>query len=159
MSYFSPINGSRQPVFLIVTGVLLLLSCISVALRWYCRAFHVLKLGADDHLIALALAVTVAMGIMSVFNVSFGTGRHVNDLPLHEILVPTLKHWYAFQIVYPVAIGLANFSILAQYHRIFVKPNFRHVVVGVAKFVLIYTIIVVFVNVISQAVRKEATRD
>lgn len=73
--------------------------------------------------------------------------RHADELPLDEILIPTLKHWYAFQIVYPVAIGLVKFSILAQYHRIFVKRGFRNVVIGVGVFVLTYTIVVIFVNV------------
>lgn len=74
MSYIATGNGSRQVMFLTVASVLLLLSCISVALRLYCRAFHVGKIGADDSLITAALAVTVAMGVMNRFNVSFGTG-------------------------------------------------------------------------------------
>ncbi|KAJ5160783.1 uncharacterized protein N7482_007787 [Penicillium canariense] len=71
----------------------------------------------------------------------------MTDLPLGEILIPTLKHWYVYQLVYPLSIGLVKFSILAQYYRIFVTNRFRIAVIGVAAFVFAYTIIVIFVYV------------
>ncbi|KAF9889994.1 hypothetical protein FE257_006674 [Aspergillus nanangensis] len=146
MSYIAASNGSRQPMFLAVMGLLLLLSCISVCLRLYCRVFRVHKLGNDDFLIVAALAVAIGMGIMNGVHISYGTGRHFTDLPLQEILIPTLKHWYVYQLIYPISIGLVKFSILAQYYRIFEVRKFRILVVSVAVFVLLYTIITIFVN-------------
>jgi hypothetical protein len=69
------------------------------------------------------------------------------DLDLPKILIPTLKHSYAYQLVYPLAIGLVKFSILAQYYRIFPVRGFRIATAAVALFVFIYTVVVIFVNV------------
>jgi hypothetical protein len=66
---------------------------------------------------------------------------------LGQVLVPTLKHWYAYQLVYPITVGLVKFSILAQYYRIFEVQNFRRQVIAVGIFVAVYTIVCIFVNV------------
>jgi hypothetical protein len=58
-----------------------------------------------------------------------------------------LKHWYVYQLVYPITVGLVKFSILTQYYRIFEVKNFRIQVIVVGVFVLIYTIVCIFVNV------------
>ncbi|KAE8320635.1 hypothetical protein BDV39DRAFT_198315 [Aspergillus sergii] len=146
MAYMSASNGSLQPVFLAVMIFLLLLSTTSVALRLYRRIsiFLVHKVGLDDYIILSGLVVTIGMEVMNTFYVSFGTGRHLADLPLQEILISTLKHWYVHQPVYPLSIGLIKFSILAQYYRIFAVDGFRKAVLGVGPFVFAYTIIVVF---------------
>ncbi|KAJ5585487.1 uncharacterized protein N7459_005287 [Penicillium hispanicum] len=146
MAYISGSDGSRQPAFLTAMPLLLLLSCLSVGFRIYCRVYVVHKIGLDDYLILSGLVVTIAMGIMNGFHVSFGTGRHMADLPLEKILIPTLKHWYVYQLVYPLAIGLVKFSILTQYYRIFAVDRFRIGVIAVGIFVFIYTITVIFVN-------------
>src|SRR6266436_5065579 len=73
--------------------------------------------------------------------------QHTEDLPLMTILIPTLKHWYAYQLVYPWALFFVKASILALYHRIFTQKNFRLAVYCVAAFVSSYTIAVFFVNV------------
>lgn len=86
MSYIAASNGSRQPMFLAVMGLLLLLSCVSVGLRIYCRVFRVRKLGIDDSLIVAALMVTIVLGVMNGFHVSYGTG-YVNLLLLHDVLI------------------------------------------------------------------------
>ncbi|KAB8211094.1 hypothetical protein BDV34DRAFT_209261 [Aspergillus parasiticus] len=146
MAYMSASNGSLQPVFLAVMIFLLLLSTTSVALRLYRRIFIFLvhKVGLDDYIILSGLVVTIGMEVMNAFYVSFGTGRHLADLPLQEILISTLKHWYVHQPVYPLSIGLIKFSILAQYYRIFAVDGFRKAVLGVGPLMFAYTIIVVF---------------
>lgn len=73
--------------------------------------------------------------------------RHGADLDLAVILIPTLKHWYAYQMVYPWALFFVKASILALYHRIFEGTKFRRIVYGVTGFVTVYTIVVFFVNV------------
>jgi hypothetical protein len=67
-------NGSLQPTFLAIMIVLLSLSCLSVALRLYCRIALVHKVGPDDYFIVAGLFVTIVMGIMNGFHVSLGTG-------------------------------------------------------------------------------------
>ncbi|KAJ4291959.1 hypothetical protein N0V90_009857 [Kalmusia sp. IMI 367209] len=68
------------------------------------------------------------------------------DLDLFVILVPTLKHWYAYQMVYPWSLFFVKASILALYHRIFTHTKFRYAVYVVTAFVTMYTIVVFFVN-------------
>ncbi|KAF2117014.1 hypothetical protein BDV96DRAFT_644451 [Lophiotrema nucula] len=146
MPYISAGNGSRQPMFLVTTGVLLLLSTIAVTLRVWCRFIYTHHVGLDDWFMVAALVVAIGMGIMNGFHVSWGTGRHGSDLDLLTILVPTLKHWYAYQMVYPWSLFFVKASILALYHRIFTQTKFRYTVYVVTGFVTLYTIIVFFVN-------------
>ncbi|KAL2863122.1 uncharacterized protein BJX67DRAFT_267381 [Aspergillus lucknowensis] len=146
MAYITTGNGSLQPMFLIVMSILLFLSLVTVSLRLYCRLFRVHKVGIDDYLIVAALAVTIGMGVMNGFHVAMGTGQHLVDLPLEKILVPTLKHWYVYQLIYPIAVGLVKFSILSQYYRIFEVKHFRLQVIVVGVFVLVYTVVCIFVN-------------
>ncbi|KAJ0415562.1 hypothetical protein BJY00DRAFT_317734 [Aspergillus carlsbadensis] len=148
MAYITANNGSLQPMFLIVMSLLLFLSTVTVSLRLYCRIFRVHKIGIDDHLIVAALAVTLGMGVMNGFHIAMGTGQHLADLApvLGQVLVPTLKHWYAYQLVYPITVGLVKFSILAQYYRIFEVQNFRRQVIAVGILVTVYTIVCIFVN-------------
>ncbi|KAL4877905.1 hypothetical protein BJY04DRAFT_230323 [Aspergillus karnatakaensis] len=146
MAYISTENGSLQPMFLIVMSLLLFLSVVTVSLRLYCRIFRVHKVGADDYLIVAAMVVTIGMGVMNGFHIAIGTGQHLEYLDLEVVLIPTLKHWYAYQLVYPITVGLVKFSILAQYYRIFEVKNFRIQVIVVGVFVMIYTIVCIFVN-------------
>ncbi|KAF1980067.1 hypothetical protein BU23DRAFT_585902 [Bimuria novae-zelandiae CBS 107.79] len=134
-NFISAENHSRQPMFLIITGILLLLFMVAVALRFWCRFVHTRYVGPDDWFMLGALIIAIGMGIQNGFHVSWGTGRHGSDLDLLAILVPTLKHWYAYQLV-----------ILALYHRIFTQTKFRRVVYAVTAFVTIYTVVVFFVN-------------
>ncbi|KAL3439783.1 hypothetical protein BJX65DRAFT_317459 [Aspergillus insuetus] len=147
MAYITASNGSLQPMFSVMS-LLLFLSAVTVSLRLYCRLFRVHKVGLDDYLIVAALAVTIGMGVMNGFHIAMGTGQHLSDLApvLGQVLVPTLKHWYAYQLVYPITVGLVKFSILAQYYRIFEVQNFRRQVIAVGIFVAVYTIVCIFVN-------------
>lgn len=63
-----------------------------------------------------------------------------------EILIPTLKHWYAYQLVYPFALLFVKASILALYYRIFSQKAFKISVWVMATTVATYTVVVVFVN-------------
>ncbi|KAH7386866.1 hypothetical protein DE146DRAFT_184936 [Phaeosphaeria sp. MPI-PUGE-AT-0046c] len=139
-------NGSRQPMFLIITGLLLLSSTIAVGLRLYCRIFRIRNVGLDDWFMVAALFVTIAMGIMNAFHISWGTGRHIKDIHVPSMRIPNLKHFYFYQLVYPLALFFVKASILALYHRIFKLANFRWKVYAVAGFVSVFTIVVLFVN-------------
>lgn len=121
------------------------------------------NVGLDDYFTVAALAVAIGMGVMNDFHVSLGTGyffisfqclslltghrRHGADLDLATVLVPTLKHWYAYQMVYPWVLFFVKASILALYHRIFKQTNFRYAVYAVMTFVSVCTVVAFFVNV------------
>ncbi|KAF2646811.1 hypothetical protein P280DRAFT_387716 [Massarina eburnea CBS 473.64] len=80
MAYITTANGSRQPMFLITTGVLLLMSTVTVSLRLFCRFFYINHVGLDDYFILAALGVAIGMGIMNGFHVSWGTGYEYKSL-------------------------------------------------------------------------------
>lgn len=62
--------------------------------------------------------------------------------------IPNLKHWYAYQIVYPLSLALVKASFLALYHRVFPPPNMNRVLFwGVSVFIAVYTVIIILVNV------------
>jgi len=75
--------------------------------------------------------------------------QHLKYLDVPSMRIPTLKHFYFYQLVYPVALFFVKASILALYHRIFERLQFRYKVWSVAAFVTIYTIVVLFVSVSS----------
>ncbi|KAI4614283.1 uncharacterized protein J4E87_009503 [Alternaria ethzedia] len=135
-------------MFVITTGFLIFFATIAVALRLYCRFTFTRHVGLDDKFMVAAWLVSVSLGIQNGFLVSWGTGesRHNADLDASIILIPTFKHWYAYQLVYPWALFFVKASILALYHRIFTQTKFRYTVYGVAAFVAVQTIVVTFVN-------------
>jgi hypothetical protein len=73
--------------------------------------------------------------------------RHIKDLHVPSMRIPNLKHFYFYQLVYPLALFFVKASILALYHRIFKLAHFRWKVYAVAAFVTVYTVVVLFVNV------------
>jgi hypothetical protein len=73
--------------------------------------------------------------------------QHGANLPFEKILLPTLKHWYAYQMIYPWSLFFVKASILALYHRIFTQTKLRYWIYAVTIFVTIYTVVVFFVNV------------
>ncbi|KAH8724369.1 hypothetical protein GQ44DRAFT_683776 [Phaeosphaeriaceae sp. PMI808] len=72
-------------MFLITTGILLAFSTIAVSLRLYCRIAYVHYAGIDDYCMVIALLVSIGMGVMNVFHIGLGTGRHGEDLDLSEL--------------------------------------------------------------------------
>ncbi|KAM0717774.1 hypothetical protein Q7P37_006106 [Cladosporium fusiforme] len=143
-------NGSRQPMFIIVEAALLATSLSMCIHRLYCRIVLVKSVGLDDYLITAALSVAIALGIMNGYQVSYGTGLHGEFLPSDPnlALIPTLQHWYAYQIVYPLALLFTKLSFLALYWRVFTPPVLsRTWVLATACFGTIYTLIIMLVSV------------
>ena len=137
--------------------------------RLYCRTVLIRIVGLDDHFMVAALRIAIGMGVMICFHISIGTGyaeaqklrsawislqilidfcsRHGSDLNLEEVLIPTLKQWYAYQMVYSWTLFFVKASILALYHPIYKQTNLRFAVYILTAFVLIYTIVAFLVNV------------
>ncbi|KAK7533228.1 uncharacterized protein J3D65DRAFT_75560 [Phyllosticta citribraziliensis] len=146
MQYITAANGSRQPIFLVVLGNLFILNVIFIALRLYCRIRHIGEAGKDDYCILAAFIVAVGMNVQSFVHVTYGTGTHMETIP-RENFVPIYKHWYAYQLLYPLALCLVKQSILILYYRIFIHQRLRMWIKGVAYFVLLDTIITEIVNI------------
>ncbi|KAK8206031.1 hypothetical protein IWZ01DRAFT_63863 [Phyllosticta capitalensis] len=146
MQYITASDGSRQPIFLAVLGNLFILNVIFISLRLYCRIQHIGEAGKDDYFILAAFIVAIGMSVQSIVHVTYGTGTHTETIP-RENFVTIYKHWYAYQLVYPLALCLVKQSILVLYHRIFVHQRIRTWIKVVAYFVLIDTIITEIVNI------------
>ncbi|KAF8847909.1 hypothetical protein BDZ45DRAFT_754399 [Acephala macrosclerotiorum] len=145
-SYITTENGSRQVMFLVVMSIFVFASYVTVTFRVYCRYFYLKTVGLDDYFMVGALVAVTGMSIMNGYHVALGTGRHTDELPLLEILIPTLKHWYAFQLVYPFVLFLVKASILALYRRILTQERFRRALYVVAGFISLQTLVAIFVN-------------
>jgi hypothetical protein len=67
--------------------------------------------------------------------------------------IPNLKHWYAYQMVYPLSLALVKASFLALYYRIFPPPNINRLLYwGTSIFIAVYTVIIIFVNVSGEGI-------
>jgi len=78
-----------------------------------------------------------------------GSRRKFADLDYTVILVPTLKHFYAYQLVYPWCLFFIKASILALYYRIFSQTNFRYAVWVLTAIVAAVTLGIFFAYVLS----------
>ncbi|GAB7365939.1 hypothetical protein MBLNU230_g7267t1 [Neophaeotheca triangularis] len=141
-------HGSRQPLFLIVLGVFLFISLTTVSTRLYCRIHYVRSMGIDDWLMVSAMVVTTGLAIQNIFHVSYGTGLSMANYPPEpeKAFIPTLKHWWSYQIVYPLALALIKASLLATYWRIFTRSTFPRIwILIVGGVIAVFTVIVMFV--------------
>ncbi|KAK6530326.1 hypothetical protein TWF694_003683 [Orbilia ellipsospora] len=135
---------TRQPLFYGITFALLIVSLGFVGLRFYCRMFLIRKIGLDDWLILVGLALAWVLGILNYFHVSFGTGKHIETITF-DALIPTLKYWYAYQLVYPLVLCTIKMSILAFYKGISPQKGYQIAIWATIGLVAAYTIAIEFV--------------
>ncbi|KAK6335160.1 hypothetical protein TWF718_010597 [Orbilia javanica] len=136
-------GSSRGPLFLSITFVLLGIATIFVIVRLYCRYFLIHRVGADDWLITIGIAAEWALAVMNYFHIKYGTGRHISTVTIDE-LIPTLRYWFAYQILYPLVLLFIKLSILAFYVKISPQKWYRNTVYTVGAFVIAWTIAFIF---------------
>ncbi|KAJ6256483.1 hypothetical protein Dda_8345 [Drechslerella dactyloides] len=135
---------TRQPLFYGITFALLICSLAVVSLRFYCRAVLIRRVGLDDWLILVGLVFAWVLGILNYFHVSHGTGRHIETITF-DALIPTLKHWYAYQLLYPIVLCIVKLSILSFYKGISRQRGYQITIWLAIGFIMAYTIAIVFV--------------
>ncbi|KAF3910222.1 hypothetical protein ABW21_db0203180 [Orbilia brochopaga] len=138
--------GSRHTLFLSITFALLGLATVFVMLRLYARYFVIHRVGVDDWVILVGLLAEWGLAVMNLFQVRYGTGNHINTVTIDEFL-PTLRYWFAYQIIYPIVLLFIKLSILSFYRRISPQRWYRYSVNGVIAFVVAWTFTVVFAHV------------
>ncbi|KAF3929354.1 hypothetical protein ABW19_dt0200420 [Dactylella cylindrospora] len=129
------------------------LSTIVIGLRLYCRQFLLGRVRIDDWLILAALFITWGIAVINYWQAYFYTGVHMADMPagrpgkgpLYD-LEGTLKSWYVYQLVYLFDLCLIKLSILSFYHQISSGKAYRIVVYVSMAVVIIYSIIMIFIN-------------
>ncbi|KAI5803489.1 hypothetical protein DFH27DRAFT_50513 [Peziza echinospora] len=150
-------KGPRHlgPVLQGVTFSLLGLSTIFVAMRFYCRHFIVRNVGSDDWIMLVALISVWGIGVVNNYQVKYGTGTHMADLPPFDPanmsaaiagFISTLKVWYAYQLMYLVCLFWVKISVLAFYLRLSPNKKYHMSIYIVGGVVFVYTVIMVFVN-------------
>ncbi|KAF2492346.1 hypothetical protein BU16DRAFT_110965 [Lophium mytilinum] len=125
------------------------ISTIVVATRFYCRYYVVGAIKIYDLVMLAALICTWGICTINVYQIRFGTGRHMEDQPSGDptvLLEGTLKTWYVYQLAYLVDLSLVKFSILVFYRSIAARKVFRYVVDTTIGVVAAFTVAMVFVN-------------
>ncbi|KAF3935573.1 hypothetical protein ABW19_dt0203386 [Dactylella cylindrospora] len=135
---------TRQPLFYGITFALLICSLATVSARFYCRIHLIRKVGLDDWFILAGLILAWVLGILNYFHVSHGTGKHIETITF-DALIPTLKHWYVYQLIYPIVLCTIKLSILAFYKGISPQKGYQIAIWATVALVGAYTIAIVFV--------------
>ncbi|KAK6344400.1 hypothetical protein TWF696_008036 [Orbilia brochopaga] len=80
---------------------------------------------------------------MNYFQIRYGTGDHIDTVTTDELL-PTLRYWFAYQIIYPLVLLFIKLSILSFYLGISPQKWYRYAVNSVLAFVVAWTVAVIF---------------
>ncbi|KAK8035489.1 hypothetical protein PG993_010484 [Apiospora rasikravindrae] len=115
---------------------------LTTALRLFVRLAITPKgnLSIDDYLMLCATVVAVAYNTASIWadflcqGAPYGYGRHIEAISAADFEAFQMGS-YIFSHCYDVAIATTKLSVLALYHRIFIIPCFRRLVVLTAAFV------------------------
>ncbi|CAG5181650.1 uncharacterized protein ALTATR162_LOCUS9790 [Alternaria atra] len=94
------------------------ISFICVCLRFFTRITFQHNVGWEDYSIALSMCFSIAMAVCQVYQVQWGSGKHMMFLDL-VAAVNILKYLYFSILAYCISLTLTKISILLQYRRIF----------------------------------------
>jgi len=132
-----------------VYAVCIVLPCaasLMVLLRFFVRRSKGTAWLSDDWVILAALALTWALGIILI------AGDASDVFGAHSAVDPTTgadaitsaniydaKSYYAYVIIFILAIGLVKISVLLFYRRIFVNKGFRQISLGLLVLMILWT--------------------
>ncbi|SPQ21895.1 dfda39f6-a5c8-46ae-bf19-02b514ffa04e [Thermothielavioides terrestris] len=126
-----------------VSGLVIALAVISVALRFYTRIFTRLGLGWDDWLIFAAVIFTLATAVLLLWGNSVdpnGTWVSENTNPNYDYTpqdIFYLKLAFACSILYFLIAGTTKLGILFMYNRIFYVSRAFRFQLWVASFLVV----------------------
>ncbi|KAI8943493.1 hypothetical protein NX059_001495 [Plenodomus lindquistii] len=131
-------NDSRVAEVRWVYSVPLAAAILSTGLRLWAKRYGRNGITLDDHLILLATVCVIGQCAVGLgYGPPHGIGRHVNVVsPYDQMMVR--KGDYIFSHFYDIALVSVKLGILAFYHRVFVHPVFRRVVLALAALVLVW---------------------
>ncbi|KAF2471424.1 uncharacterized protein BDR25DRAFT_286022 [Lindgomyces ingoldianus] len=111
-------------------------SIISTSLRLWAKRAGRNGITLDDYLIVFATICLIGQCASGLgYGPPHGMGRHVIAVAPYD-LTQVRKGDYVFSHFYDIALVTVKLGILALYHRVFVVPLFRRVVLATAAFVL-----------------------
>lgn len=119
-----------------VYGVPIVAATVSTCLRLVAKWVGRNGITLDDYLIVFATLCIIGQCASGIgYGAGHGMGRHVNVVsPYDQMMVR--KGDYVFSHFYDIALVSVKLGILAFYHRVFVIPLFRKIVLATALFVI-----------------------
>ncbi|KAH0368355.1 hypothetical protein KCU89_g18665, partial [Aureobasidium melanogenum] len=118
------------------------------------------NIGAEDYVVLVAFALSVALTALICVEVQHGQGRHYSSIspddlkqlnkvstskPLEKFYIDTFsKAFWASVPVYQASLCLTKISILLQYRRVFVGSGIQRVIVGSIGVIVVYGLWSVF---------------
>ncbi|KAH7392522.1 hypothetical protein BKA66DRAFT_510100 [Pyrenochaeta sp. MPI-SDFR-AT-0127] len=108
-----------------------------VFLRIFTRLVLTRSAGFEDACILLAMALSIALAVMTSEQVLHGLGKHSSRLTAKELDI-LLKAFWANLWIYSLVLTVTKVSILIQYLRIFPVRRFRKACFGVLGVVVAY---------------------
>ncbi|KAK4216902.1 hypothetical protein QBC37DRAFT_415995 [Rhypophila decipiens] len=100
-----------------LNGSLIALSTIFLGMRLYVRAFMTKAMGWDDLIAGIAWALLVTQSAMDIRAVTFGSGAHMEFVPL-ELLAKFFESLNIQKCIYFWAVAFVRWSILAFLPRL-----------------------------------------
>ncbi|GME53081.1 Integral membrane protein [Neofusicoccum parvum] len=95
------------------------IATIFVGLRLFTRFIISRHPGWDDFLVTVALVFSIALCPIYWFQLKYGLGDHLKDIP-PQVLVKQMVWFWASTWIYLTGVAFAKISILIQYIRVFV---------------------------------------
>ncbi|KAI0121786.1 hypothetical protein F4814DRAFT_190181 [Daldinia grandis] len=136
-------HDSRHNATWVINGFVIVLTILSVVLRFYTRVFTRAGLKADDWLILFALITSLTTVVLVVWgNSADPNGLRASDNTNQEYVYSSLDHLYirlsyASTILYFTVATATKLGILVMYHRIFaVSQVFRYQLFAVSALVV-----------------------
>ena len=113
---------------------------VSTSMRIWAKRYGQNGITLDDYLILLATLCLIGECASGLgFGPPHGMGRHVIVVSAYDQMM-VRKGDYVFSHFYDFALVSVKLSILAFYHRVFVHPVFRRIILATATFVLAWGI-------------------
>ncbi|RSL48484.1 hypothetical protein CEP54_012908 [Fusarium duplospermum] len=148
------VQADRSRELNITTTVVLVLSVVFVALRFWARHIRA-GYGADDWMTVAALVFVFISGAVNYAMISHGLGRHADVVPTAD-QVAFFKLLLAFECIYVTAVMLVKLALLQMYLRIFLSRGFRVCAAVIATIVVGWWISIVAVSIFQCAPIKKA---
>ncbi|KAI1178435.1 hypothetical protein F4777DRAFT_537653 [Nemania sp. FL0916] len=149
MESLSPEELARDqsPQLLAIFIVFTTLPLIAVTLRIVARRVTHQRIGLDDILIIIAVALCLAQLAFLIEALRYGLGKHIQVVPPSSI-GPNLLYTFLSELYYAIDVTLIKISILTLYLRLFkINPLFRKGCYVMMAFVLAWGIAVLLTTI------------
>lgn len=131
----APEESRSQQVVIIESSMLALAAAAVIGRIWIRLALVNTKLAADDWVIMVSLAFSVAFVADVITQTKYGLGKHVTDLPEGFDFSESLKLFYFGEAIYYIVVGTTKIAILFLYLRLAVNKKLRMIIWATMAFV------------------------